>query len=44
MKAIYETPQFSMTECRIEDAFLVSAVKPEYDDLENWSPVMPPKK
>ncbi len=45
MKATYETPQFSMTECRVKDDFLASGVTPDYtfDDIENWSPIKLPK-
>ncbi len=46
MKAVYETPTFSMSECRVQDDFLLSgngAPDIKYDDIENWSPIKPPK-
>ncbi len=49
MKAVYETPQISMSECRVQDSFLASAITTPttapiiYDDLGGWSPLIPPK-
>lgn len=49
MKTTYEAPQFSVSECRVQDAFLTSSIVPTtpttiaYDSTEGWSPIKPPK-
>ncbi len=48
MKATYESPTFSMSECRVEDTFLTSAVTTpttsiQFDDTNGWSDMIPPK-
>lgn len=45
MKKTYDSPTLDISEFRIPVAFAaVSALTPdvEYDDLNGWSPIMPP--
>ena len=47
MKITYEAPQFSMSECRVQDDFLTSGISPiapiQYESTEGWSSIRPPK-
>lgn len=42
----YEAPEFSMSECRVQEDFLLSATTTttiQYDSTDGWSSIKPPK-
>ncbi len=48
MKTVYETPSFSVTEYHVREDFLLSGnmtttTTIDYDPIEGWSPIRPPK-
>jgi hypothetical protein len=48
MKTTYEAPQISVSEYRVRDNFLLSGTTTattsiQYDSIEGWSPIKPPK-
>lgn len=45
MKKRYDSPEMDITIVCVSEPFSVSSTQPEikYDDIENWSPIIPPR-